>query len=147
MKALSKWMLLAVVLPVSAFALAPPKESCANIKWNQRFLREYPKAPVACREVIVKGGVKYAKFEGVVSKVHSHVVVVEISNVAGTPISKIGFDVGTGGRITLDGTTKKVKDLRVGDRLSLWVREDQFGISPTLTERPLRIVKPTAMPK
>jgi hypothetical protein len=41
----------------------------------------------------------------------------------------------------------KVKDLRVGDRLTLWVREDQFGISPTLTERPLRIVKPTAMPK
>ena len=146
MKSFNKWMLLAVALPAAAFALEPPKETCANIKWNQEFLREYPKAPVACREVVVKNGVKYAMFKGAVSKVHSHVVVVEISNVAGTPISEIGFDVGAGGRVTMDGVAKKVKDLRVGDQLTFWVREDQFGVSPTLTEKPLRIVNPTAMP-
>ena len=146
MKSFSKWMLLAVALPAAAFALEPPKEACTNIKWNQEFLREYPKAPVACREVTMKDGIKYAMFKGQVSEVRSHVVVVEIANVAGTPISEIGFDVHTGGRITMDGVEKKVEDLRVGDELTFWVREEQFGVSPTLTEKPLRIVSPAAMP-
>lgn len=147
MKSLNRWLLLTIALPVVAFGMEPPTETCANIQWNQKFLREYPKAPVACRGVTVKNGVKYAMFDGTVSKLRSHVVVVEILNVAGTPISEIGFDAGTGGRVTMNGVEKKVGDLRVGDRLTFWVREAQFGVSPTLTEKPLRIVRPTAMPR
>lgn len=127
-------------------AVEAPKESCANIKWNPAFLKEYPKAPAECREVTVKDGIKYAKFNGKVSKADHQFVQVEVSDVADIPISTIAFQVGVGGRVTLNDKPEKVSDLRVGDQLTFWVREGEFGISPTLADQPLAIIKPEAMP-
>jgi hypothetical protein len=138
-------LLVAIVAPTLAMALDPPKETCSNIQWSPDFLKEYPKAPVACREITVKDGVKYAKFNGKVSKTGSQLVQVEISDVADIPISTIAFQVGVGGRITVEGKEERVKDLKVGDVLTFWVREGQFGISPTLAAQPMRVVKPDAM--
>lgn len=145
MRSFNALMLAAIVVPNIAFALDPPKETCSNIQWSADFLKEYPKAPVACREVTVKDGVKYAQFNGKVSKTGSKLVQVEISDVADIPISTISFQVGAGGRITVNGKEEKVKDLKVGDVLTFWVREAQFGISPTLAAQPVRIIKPDAM--
>jgi hypothetical protein len=144
-------VLTATAASVIAFAanaapiVAAPKESCSNIEWSQDFLKDYPKAPAACREVTVRDGVKFAKFEGKVSKVGQHFVQVAISDVADIPISTIAFQIGTGGRITLDDKVIKVDELQVNDQLSFWVREGQFGISPTLTDKPMAIIKPEAM--
>jgi hypothetical protein len=125
---------------------APP-QSCANIAWNPAFLKEYPKAPITCRDVTVKDGVKYAKFMGKVSKVGKELVQVEMSDVGGFAVSTIAFQVGVGGRITLNDTkTEKVSDLRVGDDLTFWVREGEFGVSPTLVDHPVVIIKPETMP-
>lgn len=127
-------------------AIETPKESCANIKWNPAFLKDHPNAPVTCQEVSVKDGVKYAKFYGKVSKVQSQRVEVEISDVGAIPVSTIAFEVGKGGRITIGDKTERVKDLRIGDQLTFWVREGEFGISPTLTDQPIAIIKPEPMP-
>jgi len=123
-----------------------PNESCSNIQWSAEFLNQYPKAPAACREVIVKDGVKFATFKGKVSKVGQHFVQVEVSDVADIPISTIAFEIGAGGRVTLDNKVAKVKDLKVGDQLTFWVRESQFGISPTLTDQPMKVLKPEVGP-
>jgi hypothetical protein len=123
-----------------------PKESCANIEWNSAFLKEYPTAAAACRQVIVKDGVKFATFDGKVAKVGSQFVEVAVSDVAGTAISTIAFQIGKGGRVTINDKVEKVKDLKVGDQLTFWVREGRFGISPTLSDQPMTIIKPEAMP-
>jgi hypothetical protein len=123
-----------------------PKQSCVNIKWNAAFLKEYPDAPATCQEVTVKDGVKYAKFYGKVSKVDHQSVQVAISDVGSFPVSTIAFEVGQGGRITLGDKTELVKDRQVGDRLTFWVREGEFGVSPTLADRPIAIIKPEPMP-
>jgi hypothetical protein len=136
-------VLLAVVPAVSAEI---PTQSCSNIQWNPAFLKDYPKAPVTCQEVTIKDGVKYAKFKGKVSKVDHQTVQVQIADVGDIPVSTIAFEVGQGGRITIGEKTEKVKDLRVGDQLTFWVREGEFGISPTLADRPIAIVKPEPMP-
>jgi len=52
-------------------------------------LKDYPEAPVTCREVTVKDGIKYAKFNGKVSKVDHQSVQVEISDVGDIPASTI----------------------------------------------------------
>ena len=135
----------AITAPAICVAADAPKELCADIQWSQDFLKEFPKAPAACRAVVEKDGVKYAQFDGHVKKVGKDVVEVEIHNVANTAISEIGFEVGTGGTINLNGKEVKVKDLKMGDLITFWVREGVYGISPTIAERPLRIVKPTAM--
>lgn len=139
-------LILVLALPAAALALDAPKEKCSNIQWDPVFLKQYPKAPVACREVTVKDGIKYAKFDGKVAKVDSHAVQVEVSDVMDIPISTVGFQVGVGGKVTMGGKEMPVRDLKVGDELTFWVREGQFGISPTLTEQPLRFIKPDSMP-
>jgi len=123
-----------------------PAQSCIDIKWNPAFLKQYPKAPVTCQEVTVKDGIKYAKFNGKVSKLDHQIVQVQIFDVGDIPVSMIAFEVGHGGRITIGDKTEKVKDLQVGDKLTFWVREGEFGVSPTLTDHPIPIIKPEAMP-
>lgn len=135
-----------MLLSGTTLAAEVPKVSCVNIQWSAEFLKTYPKAPVSCREVTVKDGIKYAKFNGKVSKVDSKIVQVEMSNVADTPVSTIAFEVGVGGRVTLDDQKEeRVKDLKVGDILTFWVKEGAFGVSPTLDEQPIRIIKPVPM--
>ena len=137
----------AVTLVASAApTVAAPPERCADIEWSPAFLQSYPKAPAACREVTVKDGVKFAKFSGKVAKVGQHFVQVAISDVADIPISTIAFEIGVGGKITIGDEVRMVRDLKVGDLLTFWVREKQFGVSPTLTDQPMAIIKPEAMP-
>ena len=123
-----------------------PSNACASIVWNPAFLQELPKAAAACRDVTVKDGVKYAQFKGKVSKVGKHYVQVAISDVANIPISMIAFEIGDGGKITLNDKPEKVADLKVGDQLTFCVHEGEFGVMPTLTDKTMRIIKPDAMP-
>jgi hypothetical protein len=145
-------LLLAIAAPAILWsagapaAVETPKETCSNIEWNPAFLKAYPKAPVTCREITVKDGIKYAKFNGKVAKVDHQSVQVEVSDVADIPVTTIAFEVGVGGRITMGDKTEKVSDLRVGDQLTFWVREGAFGISPSLGAEPIAIIKPEAMP-
>jgi hypothetical protein len=78
-------------------------------------------------------------------KVGHDYVQVEVSDPSDNPISMIAFQIGTGGKITLGDKVVPVKDLQVGDHLTFWVREGRFGVSPTLTDQPMAIVKPDAM--
>jgi hypothetical protein len=137
----------AVGLAATAHAAPTPGPSndCASILWNPAFLQELPKAAAACRDVTVKDGVKYAQFKGKVSKVGKHYVQVAISDVANMPISMIAFEIGDGGQITLNDKIEKVADLKLGDQLTFWVHEGEFGVMPTLTDKTMRIIKPEAM--
>jgi hypothetical protein len=143
------WSLLAVpAVGWSAEALppVPPAASnCSNIQWSDAFLKDYPKAPVTCQSVTVKDGIKYAKFNGKVAKIGTNLVQVQLSDMGGIPVSTIAFQIGVGGRITMGETVETVKELKIGDVLTFWVRENQFGILPTLTDKPMTIVKPDAM--
>ena len=136
------------VLPALAVAAAPdvpaPAETCSDIQWSAAFLKDYPKAPAACRDVIIKDGVKYATIVGVVQKVGADYVQVAITDVADIPISVIAFQIGVGGMVTINDKAVRVKNLKVNDRLTFWVREGQFGISPTLYDKPMAIIKPEA---
>jgi hypothetical protein len=48
--------------------------------------------------------------------------------------------------VTIGDKIERVRDLRIGDKLTFWVREGQFGVSPTLADQPMPIIKPEAMP-
>jgi hypothetical protein len=151
MKQLNILILCAAIVPAMALAATPPTtldtttNPCSTITWNPAFLADFPKAPAACREITVKDGVKFAKFDGTVTKVGTQFVQVAVSDVANLPISTIAFQIGTGGRITMGDKVIKVADLQAGDALTFWVREGKYGVSPTLTDEPMAIVKPDAM--
>jgi hypothetical protein len=73
-------------------------------------------------------------------------VQVEVSDDANMPISTIAFQIGVGGKVTINNKIEKVGDLKIGDLLTFWVREGEFGISPTLADHPMTIIKPETMP-
>ena len=97
------------------------------------------------RMIATTGMIVNATFEGKVVKVGPEFVQVAISDVADNPLSMIAFQIGTGGRITVGDKVEKVRDLQVGDHLTFWVREGEFGVSPTLTDQPMPIIKPVAV--
>jgi hypothetical protein len=135
------------LMPAIQAAPTPgPSNDCAAIVWNPAFLRELPKAAAACRDVTLRDGIKYARFQGKVSRVGKRYVQVAISDVANTPIGMIAFEIGDGGKITLNDKAEKVADLQVGDQLTFWIHEGEFGVMPTLTDKTMRIIKPEAMP-
>ena len=142
-------MIVGPALAISAVAAptAPtPQASCSDIRWNPAFLKDYPKAAAACRDVVVVEGVKYAKFNGKVSKVGQHYVQVAISDVADIPISTVAFEIAAGGKITVGDKVETVSDLKLGDVLTFWVQEGKFGFSPTLSAEPMKVIKPDSMP-
>ncbi len=104
-----------------------PTYACANVRWNQEFLRYFPKAPAACRDVTEKDGVEYAQFDGRVTKMGLRFVQVEVADVANIPIAAVEFKIGSGGTAEINNRVVKVRDLKVDDRLTFWVREGQFG--------------------
>jgi hypothetical protein len=123
----------------------PATSNCSNIVWSPAFLKDYPKAPVTCQSVTVKDGINYARFNGKVAKIGTNFVQVQLSDMGGIPVSTIAFQIGVGGRITMGDTVETVKELKIGDVLTFWVRERQFGFLPTLTDKPMTVVKPDAM--
>lgn len=103
------------------------------------------KASVACQEVDTRDGIKAAKFLGKIAKKTNDLTVVNILNVARTPISQLGFNVGAGGMITMDLKEVTVDALLKGDSLTFWVQEGRYGVWSTMSVKPLRIVKPASM--
>ena len=99
-------------------------------------------APAACRGVTVKSGLDFAVFKATVTQVNHDVIQVNVLDVMGTPISTIAFLMGRDGEVVVDPEGKPVSSLKRGDRLTFWIREGVFGVSPTLQDHPMLIVKP-----
>ena len=133
---------------VGAFAQTTVEgiEACMKIKWNGQFLKEHPRAPAGCQEVDTRNGIKYAKFSGTVKAVSAGSATVAMKNVAGTELGTIKVDTGGGAMVTINGKETKASDLKAGDNLNFYVKEGDFGASPTMVETAPKTVTPKAMP-
>jgi len=105
----------------------PAGPACMDIKWNPELLKMYPRAPVACQEVAVRNGKKYARFVGIVTGVGPEGVAVRFSNVAGDPGREITVKPGANSKVTMAGKKVAYAALRTGDELTFWVPEQQVG--------------------
>ncbi len=121
-----------------------PAYACANVRWSDEFLRSFPKAAAACRDVTEKDGVDYARFDGRVSKIGPRFVQVEVSDVANIPIETVEFKIGSGGTAEINQRVVRVRDLRVDDRLTLWFRQGQFG-TLSIPRKEVAIFEPDAI--
>ncbi len=134
-----------VCLVTGERATAAPRSlarTCATIQWSPDFLKSYPTAAAACRGIAVKRGIEFAEFRGTVSQVNHDLVQVNVLDIAGMPISTIAFLMGKDGQVVIDRQGKKVNDLERGDQLTFWIREGLFGVSPTLKDHPMLLVRP-----
>jgi hypothetical protein len=123
-------------------------DACMKIKWSAQFLKEHPRAPAGCQEVDTRNGVKYAKFSGTVKSISATQATVAMKNVAGTELGSIMVDTGSGAMVKINGKDTKAADLKVGDNLNFYVKEGDFGASPTMSSDAamMKPVTPKAMP-
>lgn len=126
---------LALVTPVS-FAWAQkvdpnklPELSCSDLKFSRALLDRYPSAPAACLEGRVYKGVKYGKFE---AKVYINAlpdfITLQLLNVAGDEMPGSTFSVKPkpGMVVYINGKKTVPKDLKVGEKITLWVPENRM---------------------
>lgn len=134
--------------PLAALADESAKTSCQKgIVFSQEFLQKYPNAAKACREVIVKDGKKYARFDANVVNVKANEVTADFIDSYDKKVTTVTFATTPDARVQMEGTEVKVSELKPGDKLSFWVPESRAGFyaAPGASEsKKLAVVSSTA---
>jgi hypothetical protein len=144
--------LVALIAPVSfVWATAQvdpaklPKVDCSSFKFSSAFLEKYPRAPAACLEGRVYQGTTYAKFHAKVYINHlPDYLTLQLMNVVGTMITTFSVKPQGGGTFYVDGKETSAADLKVGQKVTLWVPEGRMEakVLPVPTEESWRVIPP-----
>ena len=125
---MSLMLVVLVATPFVAVAADPPKLSCIkDIVYSQEFLARYPKAGAACREVVMKDGMKWARFDADVAAVKGNEVTANFIDSYKQPVATLTFTAAPDARVMIGGKEAKFSTLRAGDTLSFWMPESRVG--------------------
>ena len=127
--------LLLVAAPLVGAATDQPKLNCVkDITYNPKFLQDYPNAPAACREVVMKDGQKWARFEAHVVKVNGKNVTADVKDAYDNTISTVTFtSASPNERVLVDGSPTAYSSLQKGQILTFWVPDNVMGFYATPT--------------
>jgi len=104
------------------------KLSCIkDITYSQEFLARYPKAGAACREVVMRDGEKWVRFEADVVKVDGNHVTTDFMDTYGNQVARLTFAATPDARVDVEGRSVKYSDLEPGDKLTFWAPEKSVG--------------------
>jgi hypothetical protein len=125
-------LLALTAIPLVGAAADKPKSSCLeSFTFSQDFLQRHPKAGAACREVTMKDGQKWARFDARVASLKGNEVTVDFLNSADQPIETLTFTAPPDARVTVHGREMTYAALGKGDPLSFWVPESRAGFYAT----------------
>jgi hypothetical protein len=103
--------------------------SCiSNIVFSQEFLARYPDAGSACREVKVKDGQKWARFDADVVRVRGRRVTANFVDRFDKSLGTLTFEASPEARVEVNGRDMRFSSLKPGDKLSFWMPENRVGI-------------------
>jgi hypothetical protein len=103
-----------------------PQVECSDFKWSEAFLAKYPKAPAACLDGRVYKGQRYGKFEAKVYISDPAFMTVQILNKAGDMVTTFSFKPGPNQHVLVNGEEKAFHDLKVGEKITIWVPEKRL---------------------
>jgi len=108
--------------PLLAAADDQPKLSCImDISYNPAFLTRYPNAAAACREVVMKDGEMWARFDADVVAVNGNQITADFMDPYKNSVGTVTFTASEDARLTVNGKEEKYTELRKGDSLSFWM--------------------------
>jgi hypothetical protein len=124
--------LVLAVSPLSAVAQDQPpngsKLSCVTgITYSQEFLSRYPRAGAACREVQMRNGEKWVRFDAKVADVKGDQVTTNFLDEMNMPVSTVVFKATPGAKIMVNGGEVDIASLKKGDKLDLWWPQSKLG--------------------
>jgi hypothetical protein len=149
MKAIVKMILVVLsAAPLVSLAEDAPKLSCIkNITFSQEFLARYPQAGAACREIVMKDGQKWARFDAEVVDVKGSQITADFIDNHKQSVAKLTFVATPEARLMIDGKEAKFSDLQKGDTISVWTAESRMGFyarAGALEQSKLAVVNDTA---
>ena len=116
------------IAPLAALAQDAPKLNCLkDIVFSQEFLKMYPSAGAACKEVVEKDGTKWARFDANVVSVNGNQVTADFLSTYEHKLSTVTFEVAKDAKVQMNGKEIKATELMPGDSLSFWVPESRAG--------------------
>jgi hypothetical protein len=124
-------MLVLAVTPAAGLADDQSKLSCKDVTYSEEFLAHYPKAGAACREVTMKDGEKWVRFEADVTKVKGDQVTANIVDNYNNTVSTLTVKAAADARVMVDGKETKYSQLVKGDKLDVWLPESKLGFYAT----------------
>lgn len=116
------------LMPLIGLADDQSKLSCVkDITYSQEFLAKYPEAGAACREVVIKNGEKWARFDSEVVKVQGNSVTTNLKDATNNTLGTLTISAAPNTQISVSGQNDKFSALKPGDKLSIWVPESRMG--------------------
>lgn len=118
--------------PLTALAAEGASEnaelSCIkHVVYSKAFLERFPRAGAACREVKMKDGKKWIRFDAEVKHVKGHEVTADFIDKYEHPVATLTFRAAKDARLMVDGKTTKYTELVKGDKLEVWMPEGRIG--------------------
>lgn len=129
MKVRVTWTLVTLIaIPLVGAAADEPKLSCLkDFTFSQDFLNRHPKAGAICREVVMKEGQKWARFDARVVELKGKQVTVDFVDGTEKPVETLSFNTSPEARVQVNGQEMTYGALGTGDRISIWVPESRAG--------------------
>jgi hypothetical protein len=114
--------------PLVGAAADEPKLNCVNsFTYSQDFLSRHPRAGAACREVVMKDGQKWARFDARLEKKKGNEVTVQFIDSANRPVETLTYTAPQDARVEVRGQEMSYGALGKGDMLSFWLSESSVG--------------------
>jgi hypothetical protein len=115
---------LLALAPLVALADNEPRLSCVNdVRYSKEFLEKYPHAAAACREVVMKNGEKWIRFDASVAAIKGNEVTADFVDTTDQVVSTLTFVTPKDATLMVDGKEIKYSELSKGDRLYVWMPE------------------------
>jgi hypothetical protein len=114
-----------IMAPIAASAADQSTLNCVtDFKYNPAFLERFPDSPSACRQVIDKGGQRWARFDADVVQVGGGKVTVRFVTAYNHPLPQITLNAKPYALVTVDGKPSRYSQIKEGERISFWVSQD-----------------------
>ena len=107
-----------------------PKLSCIkDFTFSHEFLARHPNAGAACREVAIRDGIKWVRFEAQVIKVveQEHQITANFLDSYDNTVATVTFKASPDARLEVNGSQSGYNELKSGDRLTVWMPENKAG--------------------
>lgn len=98
-----------------------------DVVYSPQFLQRYPRAPAACREVVMKDGQKWIRFEAEVLSVRGDQVTANFIDEFNRVIATLTFVADPTAPVIVNGLEMTYKSIMNGDTLSFWMAENRYG--------------------
>lgn len=120
-----------VVLAIAPFAISAQEEaiSCADLDFGSAITDILPEANVACREVVMKDGKPYARFNATIVSNRGGAVRAKFKKAGGGYTDVYTFHPDQKARLRLGGQNVRWWDVGSGQQLDIFLPSDRFEVA------------------